>query len=423
MKLEVKGSTLINLFTFFGLFFFTGILSFIYDITFGRGGYNGGMDSLLSDASGSILNQIVGSVIFFVCVFFYLRSRLILSLDYFFSNFFILLFIFYVMCTFFWSVEPSTTLRRFIFFSTVLAFAAYLTRYYTVDKIFLYIGYVIGFCALAGVVRAVLFPESAFVSGGLREGAFLGIYVEKNGGARVYALGITLLLPQILLGNRRALYTGLLCFFCLLMARSASGILLVTLNVFTFLYFNRFIVSNNPMVNKKAYHVGFLLYFILMYVAYNLYSFIFYLVGRDATLTNRTVIWELLAPLVNDKIVLGYGYGAFWNSYGADEFIAQWGYIGNAHNGYIEMLLHGGLPMLFLFVVMVYIAFKKLIVKATNVTNFYEYNVCIAIMIQMLISNFIAYSIPNHNSLDFFVFAIILFSANVKLIRDTDDKK
>ncbi|MGP1831946.1 O-antigen ligase family protein [Shewanella frigidimarina] len=423
MKLEVKGSTLINLFTLLGLFFFTGMLNFTYEALFGRGSYDGGIDSLLSDAAGSPLNKVVGSFIFCVCIFFYFRSKLVFSLDYFVSNFFILLFMFYVMCTFFWSVEPSTTLRRVIFFSTVLVFAAYLTRYYTVDKIFLYLGYVIGLCAFVGVIRAIIFPESAFVSGGLREGAFLGIYVEKNGGARAYVLGITLLLPQILAGNRKALITAMLCFLCLLMARSASGILLVVLNLATALYFNRLIISTNPNNNKIRYQLGFVFYVISIFVAYHLYSFIFYLVGRDATLTNRTIIWELLMPLIKDKIEFGYGYGAFWNSYGADEFIAQWGYIGNAHNGYLEMLLHGGLPMLLIFFVMVYYTLKKLMIKAVNVSSYRDYNVCIAIVFQMLISNFIAYSIPNHNSLDFFVFAIILFSANVKLIRDTDDKK
>lgn len=60
-------------------------------------------------------------------------------------------------------------------------------------------------------------------------------------------------------------------------------------------------------------------------------------VGRDSTLTGRTDIWASLLPDMMKDPVLGYGFGSFWTQ----ARNIQHG-IGEAHNGYLEVLLGVG---------------------------------------------------------------------------------
>ncbi|NRB81598.1 MAG: O-antigen ligase family protein [Saccharospirillaceae bacterium] len=410
MNFEINRNTLVMLFTLLGLLFFTGIINFIYrSLTGGTGG-----EAALVDAAGSPLKKLVGLFLLLVCLFYSIRYQLLITPVFIKRNIWIIVFVFYVFLSFLWSVDSATTIRRSIFLASLVFFAAYLTRLYSIERIYTFIGFLIATTALIGLFRAVISPSDAFITGGggLRDGAFLGMYIDKNGGARSYVIGITLLLPAIFSNDRKALIAASLCLLCLLMSRSASAMLLLVIAVGTYLYLNRLVISSIPSINKRSYLAGMVMYFVALFLAYQAYEFIFSLVGRDATLTNRTVIWELLRPLIQEKIALGYGYGAFWASFGADEFIKRWSYIGNAHNGYLEMLLHGGIPMLVIFTIMAVKGFLGSIHNASYVVYSKEYNVSIALIIMLLISNFIAYSLPNHNSFDFFVFMIVLFLAN-----------
>ncbi|MFO1313548.1 MAG: O-antigen ligase family protein [Burkholderiales bacterium] len=59
--------------------------------------------------------------------------------------------------------------------------------------------------------------------------------------------------------------------------------------------------------------------------------------GRNTTLTGRTEIWEGLIPDVMRQPFLGSGFASFWTPKTRDEHE-----IGEAHNGYLEVLLDRG---------------------------------------------------------------------------------
>jgi O-antigen ligase len=56
-------------------------------------------------------------------------------------------------------------------------------------------------------------------------------------------------------------------------------------------------------------------------------------IGRDSTLTERTVTWEALVPIAMTKPILGHGVGGFWTSDKLGRFTFP------AHNGFLEILL------------------------------------------------------------------------------------
>jgi O-antigen ligase len=72
------------------------------------------------------------------------------------------------------------------------------------------------------------------------------------------------------------------------------------------------------------------------------------IVARDPTLTGRTTnIWATLVPLAMSKPLIGHGVGGFWTTR-MRELTS-----GNAHNGYLDILLHFGflgLGLFFLFI-------------------------------------------------------------------------
>lgn len=74
----------------------------------------------------------------------------------------------------------------------------------------------------------------------------------------------------------------------------------------------------------------------------DLQDLLYELTGRDVTLTGRTYLWELMFNEIAKHPWLGTGYGGFWlGLQGASGYVAylvQWGYPGQAHNGYIDTL-------------------------------------------------------------------------------------
>lgn len=69
---------------------------------------------------------------------------------------------------------------------------------------------------------------------------------------------------------------------------------------------------------------------------------VFALLGREPTLTSRVPMWKDLISMVTNPI-LGFGYDSFWLGARQEYIYMNWGIIGNAHNGYLEMYLNLGL--------------------------------------------------------------------------------
>lgn len=74
--------------------------------------------------------------------------------------------------------------------------------------------------------------------------------------------------------------------------------------------------------------------------------------GIDPTFTNRADIWRLATNAISHSPIFGYGQKAFWRTeelvYGG-EGLETWAVqASHAHNSYVEMLLIGGFPLLFL---------------------------------------------------------------------------
>jgi O-antigen ligase len=73
-----------------------------------------------------------------------------------------------------------------------------------------------------------------------------------------------------------------------------------------------------------------------------IFEYTLQLLGRDATLTGRTVIWEGVIIALGGNSVAGGGYGAGWIIVGPRLTALTGADVGHAHNGFLDLLVDVG---------------------------------------------------------------------------------
>ncbi|WP_397448285.1 O-antigen ligase family protein [Pseudomonas sp. NA-150] len=410
-RLEVRYSTLCDGFTLFGVLFYTQVISFFLGM-----GTVASLDDAEKDLEGNIANQVCGMVTLLVPLFFFIRNKVFLSKSFYRSNFFLLVFLISVAVSISWSSDPMLSIKRFVAMISVVSFAGFIAYHYSLEKIAFMFGCVIGAAALLGLIFAVIRPDLAFIAGGIRDGAFKGIFSEKNAGARINAVAILLLLPMIHQRNPMAILYALFPLLAIALAQSATGVALVVAGTASYGYFLMLI---RLRLNRSlaVFFAATLVYLLICLFLYGNYTLLLDMVGRDPSLTDRTLIWELLSPLIDDRFIKGYGFGAFWSSPDADVFINRWGYIGNAHSGYVETLLNGGLIQLIALILL----FAEALIKqyrAITADQSARYHACALVIIGLIVvTNYVAYVIPNYRSAEFLVFCTLTLSFRHHLVK------
>lgn len=402
--LQIRYCTLRDGFTLFGVLFYIQVISFFL----GLGGVTS-FDDIDKDLAGNVTNQVCGLITLVVPLFFFIRNKVFLSKSFYRSNFFLLVFMLCVLASISWSHDPMLSLKRFIAMISVVFFAGFIAYNYSLEKIAFMLGCAIGVAALLGLILALLMPSVAFISGGIREGAFRGIFSEKNAGARLNAIAILLLLPMIRQRNRWALFCSFFSFIAILLAQSATSVALIVSGTVSYWYFLTLIRLH---INRSQwlFFGSTLLFLLVCLFLYNHFALLLEMAGRDPSLTDRTMIWELLGPFVDRQWLNGYGFGAFWASPDADAFINRWGYIGNAHSGYMETLLNGGVIQLTALALLLGEALLKQY-RAVTANQSAQFRASALVIIGLfVITNYVAYVIPNYRSAEFLVFCTLTLS-------------
>lgn len=412
-RLQVRYSTLADAFTLFGVLFYTQVIGF-----FLRLGNVSTLDDAQQDLEGNLANQVCGLLTLLVPLFFFIRHKVFLSKSFYRQNLFLLLFLGCVAASISWSSEPMLSFKRFVALLSVVFFAGFIAWRYSLERIAFLFGCVIGAAALVGLIFALIRPDIAFISGGIRDGAFRGVFAEKNAGARLNAIAILLLLPMIRQRNPMAMLYGLFALIAIGLAQSATAIALIVAGTASYAYF---ITLIRLRINRSllAFMAATLVFFLLCGVLYANYAMLLELVGRDPSLTDRTLIWELLQPLIDAQFLKGYGFGAFWASADADAFITRWGYIGNAHSGYVETLLNGGLIQLIALLLMFAQTLSKRY-RAITANQSARYQACALVVIGLfVVTNYVAYVIPNYRSGEFLIFCVLSLTFRHHLVTRT----
>jgi O-antigen ligase len=213
---------------------------------------------------------------------------------------------------------------------------------------------IFAFIILSSVAMAILVPaygthQASDAAQGVHAGLWRGVFGHKNDlGAMASAAVIAFLcfgrLGSSLPGFRFICVVASLA--CLIFAGSAGAI--ASLLVVLMIYFVIFLTSDWP--------AAFTWLFMLIVAAASAAVFLatdvdtFALLGRDATLTGRTSIWDTVLAMIADSPLLGHGYYAGTWAFARPRLSEYFGpAISDAHNGYLSILLETGVVGLSLY--------------------------------------------------------------------------
>jgi exopolysaccharide production protein ExoQ len=152
----------------------------------------------------------------------------------------------------------------------------------------------------------------------------------------------------IMLVNVALIYWTLWLLF---MCNSATSRLCLMLGCLVIVAAHRKTAKHRPaLLLKVLIPVGICVYLVLSFVfGIDINAEIAQAVGRDPTLTGRTVIWNAVLRTHTNPL-FGAGYESFWLGPRLLRVWALAGGVNEAHNGYLEVYLNLGIVGLFLLV-------------------------------------------------------------------------
>ena len=252
----------------------------------------------------------------------------------------------------YWSVDMGITMRRSVALMLTTMMGLVLAARYTWNEMVQRIALSFLILAVISLLVCLLNPARGIMTE-VHIGAWRGAFVEKNylGGMMTKGL-IAAMCAFAMRPDRGWLWApaGILCLGLVVMSTSKTALLisLASISIFIALrIFRRFPILRAPLVYAVMISVCGLGLFVALAP-----DIAFGLIGKDATFTGRTEIWEWLRLSIKQEWVLGYGYGAYWTdplgpSYWGRTGL-QWG-VPSAHNGWIDLWLAGGIVAVIIF--------------------------------------------------------------------------
>ena len=254
-----------------------------------------------------------------------------------------------------WSIDSDVTTRRAIALAFTTMFGFYLAARYSWRGFVELVAGALLVAALGSLVAALLFPSFG-VDHEIHAGAWRGLYSEKNSLGAMMARGaLAAAAAAILAPQRRLLWIGAGLLSAGMVIASTSTTALFTLLLIAAMLPVIMAVRTGGALGVGAVWATLTGAAAVVAATVFMPDLVFGAFGKDATLTGRTDIWELVMENIRQRPLLGHGFGAFWSdpNYGPSAVISsvlEWP-VPNAHNGWLETLLAFGMVGLVLVAV------------------------------------------------------------------------
>jgi exopolysaccharide production protein ExoQ len=244
-----------------------------------------------------------------------------------------------------WSQFPQESLQQAIYAAIDVWFAFYLAARFNPSRqmqLFLILGWVV---TLSSICAALLFPHYGMDNQGESTlGAWIGIFPHKNWCSIMVAFllsGAFYMRPSTLaLRVARIVYITL-SLLVIIMSQSRTGWIVAAcllLYVGVTKHIKRYKAKDRLLVVMLL--SGAVV--VAGAVATQYYTAIMLLIGKDPTLTGRTMIWKLALNSAMKHPFLGYGYRGFWHGLqgeSANVALADNWIVPAAHNGFLDLWL------------------------------------------------------------------------------------
>ncbi|MBQ4558962.1 MAG: O-antigen ligase family protein [Tyzzerella sp.] len=151
-----------------------------------------------------------------------------------------------------------------------------------------------------------------------------------------------------------------MCFVSVVIGASTTGVLTAIIAVIFM------VLSKKNNVNKKVYVIAIFIVYVLFIIFSEYFlatqSWIKFtvLLGKDSTLTSRTIIWNLTKEIISKNWLFGAGRGESFS------YVNAWGgtvTMHEAHNFILEILMEGGVVALTIYVILLYKIIRRLNIK------------------------------------------------------------
>jgi exopolysaccharide production protein ExoQ len=242
-----------------------------------------------------------------------------------------------------WSQFPSQSLFAGIYLALNVGFAIYLMvrfELYEQLQLFVVLGWIV---TGASILAAVLVPGYGTAQADIGYfGSWIGLFPHKNACSVTMAF---LLSPAFYMRPASArqkvarLAFIILTLSLILMSQSRTG-WMVTVALLAYVGVTKGILrltKKDSAVLVLSLGMG-LTVVAMLFVRY--YSEIMRLMGKDATLTGRTALWEFTLISIMKAPILGYGFQAFWRGLQGEAanitLNVHWSAI-EAHDGYLDV--------------------------------------------------------------------------------------
>jgi exopolysaccharide production protein ExoQ len=258
-----------------------------------------------------------------------------------------------------WSVDPDLAVRRLIQFAAPVLVALYAAARFDPSTAIKLTGWCYFGVVVTSALVSVVWPDLGqmkdnainidMVEGSRLAGDWQGILGHKNG------LGfVTLGSAQVFIWrwlvekDRRWLFGGIILFgvFVTYKSHSTTSLLLVGLSLGMFIIIR--MSEAAPRLRALIVFVAVIAVVIGILMVTTMRQEMTALVGKDATLTGRLPIWEVLVThSIPARPLLGYGFNTYFTPSNPEYLrlveIVDWP-APHAHNGYLNLAVELGIP-------------------------------------------------------------------------------
>lgn len=244
-----------------------------------------------------------------------------------------------------WSWTPDATINQSIALIGSSLFGIYLATLYSLKQQLYLLGWTFGIIVVLSFLFAILLPQYGLMSG-LHAGAWRGVFVHKNALGAMMTSSVTVF-SVLMFSVQRYRWlpvVGFLLSALLLVLSKSTSALVLTILILVALSILPVIRWRYPSkllaILSLALAAETLVILFLTYAE----SFANFL-GKDITLTGRTILWEAVWEMIQGQPWLGYGFDGFWHKNGPSDYI--WRATGwkmtHPHNGFLALLLDLGI--------------------------------------------------------------------------------
>jgi exopolysaccharide production protein ExoQ len=244
-----------------------------------------------------------------------------------------------------WSVDPETSLRRAFALAMWTLFGIYLASRYDTKELLRLLGIALALLALMSIASVILTPDYG-IEFGFDRGAWRGVFTTKN------TLGEMMLLAAVVFGlfaSRKgparvpAMLGVLLAVPLIFFAKATAALLIVGVLAITIPVVLTFRKNNAAAALVLCILLGTSAGASVVIADRDA---VLSVLGKDATLTGRTVLWSAVVERIEERPLLGYGYSAFWEATGvqSEQVRTAVGWdTPHSHNGLLDVWLDLGL--------------------------------------------------------------------------------